>query len=240
MLSLLSSPVCVMVQVRSGGSACVCWFWILLNCLSLVFFCPVGGQIQVLGPLEPVVAAPGDDITLKCLVDPKFDIGGKTVEWSKLDLQVNPADPSYVYLYRNRREDVLLMFPSYVGRTKLSTEALKDGNILLLIKNVTLSDNGQYRCFIPDLKSSSRHSTVTLVVDPNYVQMTTTEMPLEPSSLQTVEPITDAERKGQRHHLIPIVVLVILLTLVFGVGLLGYLFLKIKHQTCHPMAQIQA
>uniref|UniRef100_A0A673AD26 Ig-like domain-containing protein n=1 Tax=Sphaeramia orbicularis TaxID=375764 RepID=A0A673AD26_9TELE len=120
--------------------------------------------IQVLGPLEPVVAAPGDDITLKCLVDPKFDIGGKTVEWSKLDLQVNPADPSYVYLYRNRREDVLLMFPSYVGRTKLSTEALKDGNILLLIKNVTLSDNGQYRCFIPDLKSSSRHSTVTLVV----------------------------------------------------------------------------
>uniref|UniRef100_A0A673BCS6 Ig-like domain-containing protein n=1 Tax=Sphaeramia orbicularis TaxID=375764 RepID=A0A673BCS6_9TELE len=120
------------------------------------------GQIQVLSPHEPVRAAPGEDAVLKCLVDPKFDIGGKTVEWSKLDLKVNPADPSYVYLYRNRREDVLLMFPSYVGRTKLFTEALKDGNILLLIKNVTLADNGQYRCFIPDLKSTSRQSTVTL------------------------------------------------------------------------------
>uniref|UniRef100_A0A3B4GCL4 Ig-like domain-containing protein n=1 Tax=Pundamilia nyererei TaxID=303518 RepID=A0A3B4GCL4_9CICH len=51
--------------------------------------------------------------------------------------------------------------PSYKGRTSLSTEKLKQGDLSLKLSRVKHSDNGRYRCFFP---SESKESTIELLV----------------------------------------------------------------------------
>uniref|UniRef100_A0A8C2XDE2 Ig-like domain-containing protein n=1 Tax=Cyclopterus lumpus TaxID=8103 RepID=A0A8C2XDE2_CYCLU len=117
---------------------------------------------------EPIRVAPGDDVILPCHLEPKYNVEGLTVEWSKPDLQPDPADRlsrvEYVHFYRDGREVLDLKIRSYLRRTELFTDDLKDGNISLRIKNVTLADQGSYRCFIPKLRGPVTASTIQLVV----------------------------------------------------------------------------
>ncbi|XP_034412833.1 CD276 antigen-like [Cyclopterus lumpus] len=125
---------------------------------------------RVIGSGEPIRVAPGDDVILPCHLEPKYNVEGLTVEWSKPDLQPDPADRlsrvEYVHFYRDGREVLDLKIRSYLRRTELFTDDLKDGNISLRIKNVTLADQGSYRCFIPKLRGPVTASTIQLVVAP--------------------------------------------------------------------------
>ncbi|XP_062301390.1 CD276 antigen-like [Scomber scombrus] len=116
---------------------------------------------------------------------------------------------------------------SYIRRTELFTEGLRRGNISLKIINVTLTDEGIYRCFIPKLRSRSRASTVELVIKPNSDQTWTTEMPLHPRNLQTQDPTEDTFIRGgqaSRSRLSLVWVLCVLLILSFGIR--GYTLLE--------------
>uniref|UniRef100_A0A8C4DRF6 Ig-like domain-containing protein n=1 Tax=Dicentrarchus labrax TaxID=13489 RepID=A0A8C4DRF6_DICLA len=119
-----------------------------------VLCCP--GQPRVVGSLQPIVTVLGDDVILPCRLQPSLNVELLTVEWSRPDLKPDPSDRlgrvDYVYLYRGRREDTDMKLQSYVGRTELSKDGLKNGDISLKILNVTLEDGGRYRCFIPKLK----------------------------------------------------------------------------------------
>ncbi|XP_063324364.1 myelin-oligodendrocyte glycoprotein-like isoform X2 [Pelmatolapia mariae] len=117
------------------------------------------GQLHVVGSPQPIVAAPGDDVILPCHVEPKFNVVGLTVEWSRPDRNME-----YVHLYRHNREMTDMKIPSYFGRTALFTDGLREGNISLRITNVTLEDEGRYRCSIPKLKSQTKSSFVSLIV----------------------------------------------------------------------------
>ncbi|KAI4797562.1 hypothetical protein KUCAC02_025001, partial [Chaenocephalus aceratus] len=96
-------------------------------------------QPQVIGSLQSIRAAPGDDIILPCHVEPPINVSGLTVEWSRPDLKPDPNDRlsrvDYVHLYRDRREVTDIKISSYVGRTLLSTEGLGKGDISLKIYN---------------------------------------------------------------------------------------------------------
>uniref|UniRef100_A0A8C4DYC4 Ig-like domain-containing protein n=1 Tax=Dicentrarchus labrax TaxID=13489 RepID=A0A8C4DYC4_DICLA len=126
------------------------------------------GQSQVVGSPQPIIAAPGDDVILPCHVVPQVNVAGLTVEWSRPDIQPDPKDRlsrvEYVHLYRDTREDTDMKLSTYVRRTELFTDGLRQGNISLKIMNVTLEDKGRYRCFIPKLKSRIKFSIVHLVV----------------------------------------------------------------------------
>lgn len=74
----------------------------------------------MIGSLQPVVAVPGDDVTLPCHVEPQFNVEGVTVEWSKPDLWVE-----YVHLYRDHREIVDMKILSYFRRTVTFTDGLE-------------------------------------------------------------------------------------------------------------------
>ncbi|KAG8005916.1 Butyrophilin subfamily 3 member A2 [Nibea albiflora] len=128
----------------------------------------VVGQPQVIGSLTPIVAAPGDDVILPCHLEPSTNVEALTVEWSKPDLKPDPSDRlsrvEYVHLYRDRREVPDMKIQSYVERTALFPDRLKHGNISLKILNVTLEDEGRYKCFIPRLNSPFKDSIVQLVV----------------------------------------------------------------------------
>ncbi|XP_039902072.1 myelin-oligodendrocyte glycoprotein-like isoform X3 [Simochromis diagramma] len=177
-----------------------------LSALKLTFMLlfalsPVEGQLHVVGSPQPIVAAPGDDVILPCHMEPKFNVVGLTVEWSRPDRNME-----YVHLYRHNRE------MTYIGRTALFTDGLREGNISLRITNVTQEDEGRYRCFIPKLKSQTRSLIVHLIVAKNV----TTETPLHPETLQTPNLAEDFHSKGgmtRRSRLIPLVVFCVFMLL---------------------------
>ncbi|XP_071379919.1 butyrophilin subfamily 3 member A2-like [Centroberyx affinis] len=115
-----------------------------------------GGQPQVIGPTQPIVAIVGDDIILPCRLKPATDVVAMTLEWARPNL-----NPRFVHVWRDGRELLINKNPSYVGRTSLFSNKLKHGDISLKLSKVKLSDDGKYRCFIPSL---GRDSIIELVV----------------------------------------------------------------------------
>ncbi|KAF1380936.1 hypothetical protein PFLUV_G00169240 [Perca fluviatilis] len=102
------------------------------------------GQSQVISTSQPIVAKVGDDITLPCHLEIAVDATDLTVEWARPDLQ-----PRFVYLRRDGVELQRAEHPLYMGRTSLSTNELKCGDISLKLSNVKLSDTGTYKCLVP-------------------------------------------------------------------------------------------
>ncbi|XP_045920673.1 myelin-oligodendrocyte glycoprotein-like [Micropterus dolomieu] len=208
--------------------------WTLAVCLSTAVWTPIEGQPRVIGSLQPIIAAPGDDVILPCHLDPAYNVEDLTVEWSKPDLKPDPSDRlsrvDYVHVYRDGRENLDMKLQSYFGRTMLFTDQLKRGNISLKITNVTPADGGRYKCFIPKLNSQVKESIILLSVDPNFVKSSTTETPLLPTNVQTPDPKEETDVKGGRSYQgvwIPAVVFGVLLVLGVCGGVAGYV---IKHK----------
>ncbi|XP_044198407.1 butyrophilin subfamily 1 member A1-like [Thunnus albacares] len=114
------------------------------------------GQSQGVGPSQLIVASLGDDVILPCNPEPAVDSVSRSLEWGRPDLE-----PRFVHV-RYEGQDLLAdQNPSYKGRTSMSIEKLKHGDLSLTLSKVKVSDNGIYRCYIP---SEGRKSTVQLVV----------------------------------------------------------------------------
>ncbi|XP_068456870.1 butyrophilin subfamily 3 member A2-like [Clinocottus analis] len=113
------------------------------------------GQPQVIGTSQPIVAMVGDDISLPCHLKTAVDATGLTVEWRRPDLE-----PSFVLL---RRDGVQLQLEDnpLLGRTSLSTQKLKCGDISMTLSQVKLSDAGTYKCLV---SKSETESVVELTV----------------------------------------------------------------------------
>ncbi|XP_062301294.1 butyrophilin subfamily 2 member A1-like [Scomber scombrus] len=114
------------------------------------------GQSQLIGPSQPIVATVGNDIILPCHLQPAVGVSAMTLEWTRPDL-----DPRFVFVWRANQDLVDRKNPNYKGRTSLSIDELKQGNISLKLSKVKTSDKGKYRCFIPDM---NKESFVELVV----------------------------------------------------------------------------
>lgn len=108
------------------------------------------------GPSQPIVAMVGDDIILPCHLEPALDVVYMAVEWARADL-----NPRFIHVRRDGVELLIDQNPFYTGRTSVSINRLKCGDISLKLSKVKLSDGGTYRCYIPEL---NRASTVQLVV----------------------------------------------------------------------------
>ncbi|KAK5598747.1 hypothetical protein CRENBAI_005075 [Crenichthys baileyi] len=91
-----------------------------------------------------------------------------------------------------------MMMETYIQRTSLSEEGLRRGDVSLTIRNVSLEDNGRFRCFLPSLM---RAREVQLVVDPNFVKMTTTET-VPHRTLITPTPQDETISTGDRSRLL--------------------------------------
>ncbi|KAM7376914.1 hypothetical protein PAMA_013612 [Pampus argenteus] len=115
-----------------------------------------GGQPLVVGPSQPVIVNVGDDVILPCHLEPAVDAINMTVEWARPEL-----NPRFVHVWHGRKDHLVNQHQSYKGRTSVSIESLKHGDISLKLSKVKLSDNGKYRCYFPDL---NKDSTVELVV----------------------------------------------------------------------------
>ncbi|XP_036072702.1 uncharacterized protein LOC112139928 isoform X2 [Oryzias melastigma] len=92
---------------------------------------------------EPIIAAPGRDVLLPCRLDSE-----------------------------NRKTMTKVMLETFIQRVSLNPDGLKRGDVTLKIRNVTLQDEGMYRCYIHEL---DHRETVHLVVEPNGVRAPTME-----------------------------------------------------------------
>ncbi|XP_071382029.1 butyrophilin subfamily 2 member A2-like isoform X2 [Centroberyx affinis] len=89
--------------------------------------------------LQELSAHPGEDVTLKCQSPNNAPIS--MLEWTRPDLK-----SEYVFLYRDKRIETSEQNPSFVGRVELSDREMKNGDLSLILKNVSRNDTGTYEC----------------------------------------------------------------------------------------------
>ena len=106
----------------------------------------------MIGSSQPVVAMVGDDVILPCHIEPPVNMENETVVWRR---RTNLWSSPSVHRLQDGRVDSKHQNPSYNQRTSLFPEQLSHGNISLKLSRVKLSDQGTYRCSVPDLDRSS-------------------------------------------------------------------------------------
>ncbi|XP_006800563.1 programmed cell death 1 ligand 1-like [Neolamprologus brichardi] len=101
----------------------------------------------------------GQNITLPCRApnDNKIII---VMEWSRPDLQTE-----YVLCYRDEQFDPDYQHPSFKNRVDLQDRQMKDGDVSLILYNVTINDAGTYECRVIQ-NETSRRKRAHLDVDP--------------------------------------------------------------------------
>ncbi|CAI5678523.1 unnamed protein product [Oreochromis niloticus] len=122
--------------------------------------------LRVLPPDEFITAESGQDVTLTCLA-PKNNITG--VVWIRGDLK-----PGYVLLYQDGQFDPLYQHPSFKNRVDLQDRQMKDGDVSLILKDVTIKDTGAYVCavFMKETDSLEPINITHLIVDPDLKNIT--------------------------------------------------------------------
>ncbi|XP_019212479.1 hemicentin-1 isoform X2 [Oreochromis niloticus] len=118
---------------------------------------------------KDATAESGQNVTLTCRA-PNNNID--VLEWSRADL-----DTEYVLLYRDEQFDTDNQHPSFKNRVDLQDRQMKDGDVSLILKDVTINDAGTYECRIfmrgTNHKDSKPISSVTLgVVPPDQKNIT--------------------------------------------------------------------
>ncbi|XP_042073836.1 butyrophilin-like protein 8 [Haplochromis burtoni] len=86
-----------------------------------------------------ITAESGQNIVLTCRAPKNNIILG--VEWNRADLR-----DEYVLFYRNEQFDPDNQHPSFKNRVDLQDSQMKDGDVSLILKNVSINDTGTYEC----------------------------------------------------------------------------------------------
>uniref|UniRef100_A0A3Q2SSI6 Ig-like domain-containing protein n=1 Tax=Fundulus heteroclitus TaxID=8078 RepID=A0A3Q2SSI6_FUNHE len=107
------------------------WRLIRPERLSNLLLSSCGDPVQL-------IASVSYDVTLPCH-DPNHPL--IVVQWNRADL-----GSAFVLRYRDRRFDEENQHPSFKNRVDLQDRQMKDGNVSLVLENVTANDNGTYEC----------------------------------------------------------------------------------------------
>ncbi|XP_076741766.1 myelin-oligodendrocyte glycoprotein [Maylandia zebra] len=116
-----------------------------------------------------ITAQPGQkNITLPCRA-PNNNNSIIGVEWSRSGMESD-----YVLLYRDQRFDLENQHPSFKNRVDLQDRQMKDGDVSLILNNVTINDAGTYECRVFTRGNVRKRanldgdpiSIITLKVDP--------------------------------------------------------------------------
>ncbi|XP_063325882.1 kin of IRRE-like protein 1 [Pelmatolapia mariae] len=114
--------------------------------------------LHVVRPDEKIITAePGQDVTLTFQA-PNNNI--TAVKWSRADLE-----DEYVLFYHDGHFDPDNQHPSFKNRVDLQDRQMKDGDVSLILKDVTINDTGTYECRVTQkseesMKLRSRRSLI--------------------------------------------------------------------------------
>uniref|UniRef100_UPI00398E90A5 butyrophilin subfamily 1 member A1-like isoform X1 n=1 Tax=Pristiophorus japonicus TaxID=55135 RepID=UPI00398E90A5 len=131
------------------------WKYFILIFLRIVPL--TGGKFIITTPLDAVIATVGGDILLDCQLIPSERLEDMEVRWFRTEWS-NP-----IHLYRKGQDQPDAQVKEYAGRTELFHDQFVNGNVSLLLKGVTVRDDGNYRCFVVS-KALDAEGSVTLKV----------------------------------------------------------------------------
>ncbi|XP_035984514.1 coxsackievirus and adenovirus receptor homolog [Fundulus heteroclitus] len=95
-----------------------------------------------------ITAEPGDNVILTCRAAENKDV--IVVEWSRTDLESD----HYVLVYRDNQFFPEGQSPSF--RNRVSLLDVKNGDVSLVLKNVTTNDTGRYECRVDYARNNRR------------------------------------------------------------------------------------
>ncbi|CAM4557927.1 unnamed protein product [Lepidochelys kempii] len=98
-------------------------------------------QFTVTGPDRPISASLGGEAILPCHLSPRMSAENMEVGW------LRSQDSAVVHLYRDGQDQYGKDRLEYRRRTALLKDDITSGRVLLRIRDVRPSDNGQYTCF---------------------------------------------------------------------------------------------
>uniref|UniRef100_A0A3B3Z0W2 Ig-like domain-containing protein n=1 Tax=Poecilia mexicana TaxID=48701 RepID=A0A3B3Z0W2_9TELE len=94
-------------------------------------------------------SVPGQIVSLPCrLPNNKPAV---VVQWTRPDLE-----PEYVLLFRDEQPDPENQHPSFRKRVELQDRRMEDGDVSLLLSNVTTNDTGTYECRVFQREATGR------------------------------------------------------------------------------------
>ncbi|CAI5660657.1 unnamed protein product [Oreochromis niloticus] len=127
--------------------------WSILFSVALLVFISADPKI--------ITAESGQNVTLPCRASNNNFI---ILEWSRADLGTQ-----HVVVYRDGQFAPDNQHPSFKNRVDLQDRQMKDGDVSLILKDVTINDAGTYECRVIQrgINQEKLISSITLsVVDP--------------------------------------------------------------------------
>uniref|UniRef100_A0A3Q0S911 Ig-like domain-containing protein n=1 Tax=Amphilophus citrinellus TaxID=61819 RepID=A0A3Q0S911_AMPCI len=115
-----------------------------LICRWIIFLLMISREFEALRKF--ITAESGQNVTLTCLVPTTSTI--RVVKWSRAD-----RGNQYVLLYQDGLFVPDDQDPSFKNRVELRDRQMKDGDVSLILKNVTFNDAGIYECRSPQTSS---------------------------------------------------------------------------------------
>ncbi|XP_067378956.1 V-set domain containing T-cell activation inhibitor 1-like isoform X2 [Channa argus] len=104
---------------------------------------------------QQITVKTGNYVTLQCL-DPS---GGeiKLLLWSRQDLKED------VFVWRHGQMFEAPQHPSFKNRVELRDPEMKDGDVSVILKNVTINDTGTYECRVRNNKTKPPPHLITTI-----------------------------------------------------------------------------
>lgn len=103
--------------------------------------------------LQQVKARPGEDVTLQCMNTTRTPI--EVLKWIRPDLKSD----GFVLFYRDKVLMPLYQHPSFTGRVELRRPDMKDGDVSVILKDVTVNDTGTYESHVSLSGTARRRRT---------------------------------------------------------------------------------
>ncbi|XP_072406300.1 butyrophilin subfamily 1 member A1-like [Chiloscyllium punctatum] len=116
--------------------------WRSLIPILLILQSSVEGVFIVTTSKKPTVVAVGQDVVLECQLIPAAAPEDMEVRWFRKGWQ------KIVHMYRKGKDEPDEQMKEYFGRTELFHNEFGKGNVSLLLRNVTVKDDGTFRCFV--------------------------------------------------------------------------------------------
>ncbi|CAI5660311.1 unnamed protein product [Oreochromis niloticus] len=130
----------------------------MLNTKRTVSVAVLLGLIAASQDHKNITAECEQNVTLTCRASNTSIVA---VEWSKSNMKTD-----YVLLSRDGHFDLHNQHPSFNNRVDLQDRQMKDGDVSLILNNVTVKDAGTYKCrvFMEETRLWKSISTINLSV----------------------------------------------------------------------------